>query len=232
MAKVLVRISAIMFSVLLFGYIVLACVLAVGLDDAAYRKIQVKYEIADYAGMDQETLDRATAVLITYMDGKRADIEATGMVNMTVGPLFNNKEKIHMADVRDLFRTGKNLMPVMLFLMVLIILACMLAWFQDFQTYFFSTSLMALGILLSTLVLIAAVSAINFTVFWDVFHRILFTNDLYLLDPRQDLLIRMMPERFFISLSLRIVLRFMVVYVATMLSLALIHGFMKGRRRI
>ena len=32
-----------------------------------------------------------------------------------------------------------------------------------------------------------------------LFHKLVFTNDLWLLDPRTDLLIRLMPIEFFIS---------------------------------
>ena len=38
--------------------------------------------------------------------------------------------------------------------------------------------------------------------FFTAFHRLAFTNDLWLLNPRTDLLIRLMPEGLFMDLGL------------------------------
>ena len=48
-----------------------------------------------------------------------------------------------------------------------------------------------------TLIIIAA--CIDFNSLFILFHQIAFTNDLWLLDPRTDLLIRLMPIEFFVS---------------------------------
>ena len=48
-----------------------------------------------------------------------------------------------------------------------------------------------------TLIIIAA--CIDFDSLFVLFHKVAFTNDLWLLDPRTDLLIRLMPIEFFIS---------------------------------
>ena len=45
-------------------------------------------------------------------------------------------------------------------------------------------------------------AAFDFDRFFTLFHRIAFTNDLWLLNPRTDLLIRLMPESLFIDLGL------------------------------
>jgi integral membrane protein (TIGR01906 family) len=47
---------------------------------------------------------------------------------------------------------------------------------------------------------------IDFDGLFTAFHRIAFTNDGWLLDPRTDLLIRLMPTELFIRLAARILL--------------------------
>ena len=49
-------------------------------------------------------------------------------------------------------------------------------------------------------------AAIDFDSFFTAFHRLTFTNDGWLLDPRTDLLIRLMPADFFMALGARLVL--------------------------
>ena len=46
----------------------------------------------------------------------------------------------------------------------------------------------------------------NFDSLFTVFHRLLFTNDGWLLDARTDMLIRLMPTSFFTSLGIKILL--------------------------
>ena len=46
--------------------------------------------------------------------------------------------------------------------------------------------------------------ALDFEGAFIAMHRLLFTNDLWLLDPRTDLLICLMPEEMFISLAVRL----------------------------
>ena len=60
------------------------------------------------------------------------------------------------------------------------------------------TGLCAAGVLVAG---IAVWALVNFDGLFITFHRLAFTNDGWLLNPRTDLLIRLMPESFFISLG-------------------------------
>jgi integral membrane protein (TIGR01906 family) len=61
-------------------------------------------------------------------------------------------------------------------------------------------------ILLVPLGAFAIWAAVDFDGAFTFFHRLLFTNDLWLLDPRTDLLIRICPESMFAAMGLRIAL--------------------------
>ena len=45
---------------------------------------------------------------------------------------------------------------------------------------------------------------LDFNTAFTVFHEIFFTNDLWLFDPAEDYMIRMLPEVFFYDMALRI----------------------------
>jgi integral membrane protein (TIGR01906 family) len=51
---------------------------------------------------------------------------------------------------------------------------------------------------------------LDFTLFWDLFHRLTFDNYLWLLDPRTDILIQMVPEQFFYNTVMRIIMYFII----------------------
>lgn len=51
---------------------------------------------------------------------------------------------------------------------------------------------------------------VDFNRYFTYFHLIFFNNDLWLLNPNTDLLIQMLPEEFFISIFIRIILFFLL----------------------
>ena len=67
--------------------------------------------------------------------------------------------------------------------------------------------LTGLRIMLGALLILLVWALIDFDGLFVAFHRTAFTNDGWLLNPRTDLLIRLMPLRFFISLGIRGALR-------------------------
>ena len=69
-------------------------------------------------------------------------------------------------------------------------------------------------ILLIPLGAFALWAAVDFDGAFTFFHRLLFTNDLWLLDPRTDLLIRICPESMFMAMGLRIALWSLAAVIA------------------
>lgn len=62
------------------------------------------------------------------------------------------------------------------------------------------------------LALIGIIST-DFSKYFVVFHKIFFSNDLWILDPRTDMLINIVPEGFFFDTAARIALVFAVIVV-------------------
>ena len=52
---------------------------------------------------------------------------------------------------------------------------------------------------------------INFNYTFTLFHKIFFRNDLWILDPRNDYLLIMFPERFFLEICIIILLLFTLI---------------------
>ena len=66
-------------------------------------------------------------------------------------------------------------------------------------------------ILLAFAAAIGVFVLVDFDTFWTNFHHIFFTNDLWLLDPRTDVLINMVPGQFFFDLVFGIACSFLAV---------------------
>jgi integral membrane protein (TIGR01906 family) len=149
-------------------------------DGKFYQKEIEKNGVRHSLGADA---DRMVSRLIAYLkDGA------------SLGPLYNDRERAHLADVKVLIDKG------------FVLYYCLLAALLMLAAYSWRN-----GTLLSdmrsaflwTAIAIVAFSILSFALhglFEDgfvVFHEVLFDNDLWLLDPATDKLIVLLPLEFF-----------------------------------
>lgn len=106
----------------------------------------------------------------------------------------------HFKEVRNLFNLGIKLLIVAIpigFILIYIL------WKNKIQFSFLKYSgLTLLSIPFGSLLLIN----VDFTKAFTIFHRIMFNNDKWLLDPVTDPIINMMPEEFFAHCGIAIIL--------------------------
>ena len=137
-----------------------------------------------------------------YLTGRteRFQYEFTDASGKTV-ICFHDYEEAHMADCRDLIRLDRTVMLLSGGALLILIGAGILkrrrSW--DFCRGF----LWGLRAVIAVAVIAAAWAVTDFSGFFITFHEIAFTNDGWLLNPGTDMLIRLMPEEFFISLGIR-----------------------------
>jgi len=112
---------------------------------------------------------------------------------------FHDYEEAHMADCRELIRLDRLAMQLSSALLLVLTAACA----PRRPTEFRRGMLRGLRILLAAAAVLAVWAVTDFDGFFVTFHKVAFTNDGWLLNPRTDMLIRLMPEEFFISLGVR-----------------------------
>ncbi|MBQ2930786.1 MAG: TIGR01906 family membrane protein [Clostridia bacterium] len=111
---------------------------------------------------------------------------------------FNAKEQAHMADVHSLFFCSTWVCWVLLILSF----GCLLQFDSNAPWKSLPHMLTFRHTLIAVLAVVTAViilACIDFNSLFVLFHKVAFTNDLWLLNPQTDLLIRLMPIEFFIS---------------------------------
>lgn len=111
---------------------------------------------------------------------------------------FDENEVSHMRDVYKLFF-------YMRILMALSIIVCLGSLRFLIKKGGFFTTIQKLGKhLIGVLVLLAlfvGLVSLNFNRAFIIFHKVLFSNDLWLMDPNKDLMIQMLPENFFADMA-------------------------------
>ena len=114
--------------------------------------------------------------------------------------ILNERERQHMRDVRDLVVLAGRVSSWSFSAVALLIIAA--SWTGVYVQKRIRTGLLGVvcGLLVLALVAEVFVHAMNTAGFERLFvgmHELLFTNDLWLLNPRTDILIRMMPQPLF-----------------------------------
>ena len=162
--------------------------------------------IPERTGLPIEELDSAADQVKEYFrnDAERLDVR----VNTTRGviSLFDEREVLHMIDVKDLMRYVAS---VSVWTGIVLALCAVVGLTIRRRNFFSSLSrwlrwcALVWGILIAAVVVIAI---IDFTWIFTQFHLLSFANDLWQLDPFRHYLLLLFPERFFLEATLFIAL--------------------------
>lgn len=131
-------------------------------------------------------------MITRYLKGGNDAFQHVFTVDGTEFAAFNQKEQQHMADVQDLFRLCRFIS----WLGWGVVIFGGLSALRKLSWRTFRRTLLTILAAVTALIILAC---IDFNSLFILFHRVAFTNDLWLLDPKTDLLIRLMPIEFFIS---------------------------------
>jgi integral membrane protein (TIGR01906 family) len=108
--------------------------------------------------------------------------------------------------VRALLQTLNTVGPVLLPAAAVLFCLSFLPWLRSNLSVCTFARCMLLG-WAAAAVLLAAVgiwAAVDFNSLFVLLHRLVFSNNLWLMDPQTDLIILLMPESFFVLLSARL----------------------------
>lgn len=161
-----------------------------------------RLNVAENIDIEKDELMRVTTDLLDYMRGRRDSLEDVyAVVAGEERRFFSDIEIRHMIDVLDLYNIAFMVRNVAFFLMVGLILCLFLLRVRVMYVLARCFRHVLTGFLALSALLVIFI-AINFESAFDTFHRIFFNNDYWLLNPRVDLLINMVPLGFFIHISI------------------------------
>lgn len=189
---------------------------AMAFDSDYYVKSFLALEVEKTIGISEEALTHVTEALIAYIDKGTGDLKRIENVNGVAVVFYNEKEQEHLHDIQLLVKAARKFL---IFVNIVMALAILAVWWLDHKNkrnflqslkYSFQTAVIASLIALGTLV---ALYFIDFDWAFRKFHEIFFTNDLWLLDPRTDRLIQLMPLAFFIAFTKQWLIKVSVIFM-------------------
>ncbi len=177
-----------------------------------------KYHVSQTTGLAPAELDKAARALIDYFNSNETFINLTVMKDGKPFDLFNERETLHLRDVKALIRLDyKVLLETLLFAFAYA--AAILFWRRDWRQLA-QEVVGGSGLTLALILLLGLGIMLNFDQFFLQFHLISFSNEFWQLDPTRDYLIMLFPRGFWFDAA--------AFCTLTTLAMALISGVVAG----
>jgi len=164
-----------------------------------------RYSPPKVSGLPEDEYPEMGRMIADYLTGKRLDFQYTyedeDKKEITC---FQPHEAAHMADCRGLIRTA-GILRWVLFAAALVFFAAGI-FLREHRKKFLTGIVMGFAAAAAVFGAVLLWGLINFDGLFITFHKAVFNNDGWLLNPETDMLIRLMPTPFFVSMGIRVLL--------------------------
>lgn len=173
-------------------------------DFGYYEREYKKYDVLSDLDMEMKDVMYVTQEMMAYLRGNREELSVMITVDGVRQDFFNEQDRFHMGEVQGLFLGGlrirKGAVLILVVSLALMIFmnrkACLRVLCRSYQ--------IVLGVFVALLTGLGIWIALDFNAVFVRFHEIFFDNDLWLFDPAEDFMIRMLPEGLFYDFVIRI----------------------------
>ncbi len=166
---------------------------------ALYRYGFDKFGVSQTTGLSEAELEKTARGLIHYFNSSEEYINLTVVKNGRTFTLFNEREVIHLKDVKGLFRLGYWIFLGSL--LYALAYAGFLLWLRE-RRWLARGLLVGSGLTLGLMLVLGLSAMLNFDQFFLQFHLLSFSNEFWQLDPGQDYLIMLFPRGFWYDATL------------------------------
>lgn len=199
-------------------------------DFDVYRQEYEKYDVLSDLDMTMDDVMYVTHEMMDYLRGEGDTLSVMTTVEGKEQDFFNEQDRFHMGEVRDLFIGGLNIRLGACAAAVLCVLFLLFTR-ADIKKIIPRSYRIALGVTGAAVLLIGIAAVVDFNTVFVQFHHIFFDNDLWIFDPAEDYMIRMLPEGLFYDMVMRIGAIF-VAGLAVLLVLSFIPKILDRKKEI
>jgi len=178
-----------------------------------YKHEFEKYSVSYTTGLSELELEKAARGLISYFNSGEEYIDIAVVKDGQPFVLFNEREVIHLKDVKGLIRLDYI---VLLGTFVYSLVYALMALFWRKGIYWRGLAWAVIsggGVTLALMLALRLGILLNFDRLFLQFHLFSFANDLWQLDPTKDYLIMLFPRGYFYDVTLFIALGTLVTAI-------------------
>ncbi|MBK1468475.1 TIGR01906 family membrane protein [Parvimonas parva] len=187
------KIFAFLISISIVLFVLLYSIDFMAKDISYYNNFHSEYKIDEVSGLSKEWITEASDSLVKFI--KNGDKEV-------LKKNFNEKEILHMEDVYKLFVLDR----IVYITLLIISLAGIIYKLSKKENYFFNMLRKYILISYALVISFLGICSLFFSESFIYFHKLFFSNDLWLLDYETDLMIRILPEEFFFTLFVNVLM--------------------------
>ncbi len=225
------RLYTFLFALVWLGVMIACLFLTLRATIASPDYFSERYEqigIEAATGIPQEDCTRAVFRLVEYMEGRVDSIQLSVTENGQTVQMYNGQEIEHMVDVRALYQGFRVFSWLALGAFALML--ALGAWKKELGALAIRAYSWAIALLILAVLGLGAWVLLDFNSFWIGFHRLFFTNELWLMDPAVCRMIRICPIELFYGIVVRTGLVFVCIFIALPLVGRLIARRLAKRR--
>ncbi|MDA8188283.1 MAG: TIGR01906 family membrane protein [Dehalococcoidales bacterium] len=171
------------------------------LSPSFYENGQMKFGAMQTIGLRAEQVQASSRALSSYF-GSHNDLASELQKQGLPADFFNERETNHLKDVKVLLIRVLRVQQIALGYGIIFLLVALVLGPRNFLRRVSRGLLLGAGLTVVVLIVFGALSFADFSDLFLMFHLVSFTNDLWILDPRTDYLIRMFPSQFFFEAAL------------------------------
>lgn len=222
-----------LLALVIIVYCLTSAIQHISVDKKYYRQYVIKNNLDREVRLEKTQIFALYNSLIDYIDTGDEDL-----INET----FNNREVLHMKDVHQLFELNKklNLASKLVFYSFIISSIIKIVYKAkvktltgkdlDFYIEKYKTIKNFILIFVGVLLILSVFIATDFNKYFIKFHELFFNNDLWVLNPETDIMIRMLPEDYFMLMASRIAFSF-ISKLATIIIIIMGLAYLAKRRK-
>lgn len=178
-------------------------------DRAWLKREYTKLGINDYTGMSTDDMIAAFMQMVGYMKGSEKTMDVLVSVNGERVQMYNESERAHMVDVRNLYKTLTIAKYAVIALAVVALVAAAVSHRtkserREVLTFAAKAALWSIAGVIGFLLALGAWALIDFGSFWSVFHIVFLDLESSTFDPSVSRMIRICPAELFLDMVIRI----------------------------
>jgi integral membrane protein (TIGR01906 family) len=201
--KLLRTLAAALFVAAIFLGLLLTNVRIVATQPLVYEYSFSRYDVVEQTRVERSDLDRAAREIVAYFgSGHVADLIINVAVAGETQSLFNEREILHMRDVRALFQGSFFVQELALIYVVGYAVVLAVQRRRQAVGHIARLTLGAGALTVGVLTTAALAFLVAFHWLFTQFHLISFSNDFWKLNPRTDRLVQMFPDGFWFDVSM------------------------------
>ena len=174
-----------------------------------------RHSVPEYSGLPDEEYPEMGKMIAVYLTGggKTFQYYFSDAEGNTV-ECFSSREAEHMADCRDLIALAGRFRWYLGIAGLILLGVGAILW--KHMKSFANGMLAGFGVALAIGLALLIWGMISFDGLFTAFHKLAFTNDLWLMNPETDMIIRLMPGTFFRSLGIKVLLAIVPAALASL----------------